>query len=76
MSSFKIYGFFVYNSPETEAKRCYTHAPEREPVLRRIRITPLGFCLTVIVNENPLYLEKTTCSFLSVNVNLSMALTT
>ena len=31
-----------------------------------MRVTPLGFCLRVIVNEKPLNLEKTTSSDLSV----------
>ena len=31
-----------------------------------MRVTPLGFCLRVIVNEKPLNLEKTTSSYLSV----------
>ena len=30
-----------------------------------MRVTPLGFCLRVIVNENPLNLEKTKSSVLS-----------
>ena len=31
-----------------------------------MRVTPLGFCLRVIVNEKPLNLEKTTSGVLSV----------
>ena len=31
-----------------------------------MRVTPLGFCLRVIVNEKPLNLVKTTSSVLSV----------
>ena len=31
-----------------------------------MRVTPLGFCLRVIVNEKPLNLEKTTYGVLSV----------
>ena len=31
-----------------------------------MHVTPLGFCLRVIVNEKPLILEKTTSSVLSV----------
>ena len=31
-----------------------------------MRVTSLGFCLKVIVNEKPLKLEKTTASVLSV----------
>ena len=69
MSSFQDLGGFVPNNPEAEAKRSYAHAPEREPVLRRMRLTSLGCCLRVIVNEKPLNLWKTTSSFLSVIVN-------
>ena len=31
-----------------------------------MRVTPLGLCLMVIVNEKPLNLEKTTFSVISV----------
>ena len=31
-----------------------------------MHVTPLGFCLRIIVNEKPLNLEKTTSSALSV----------
>ena len=37
-----------------------------ETVLHRLRITPLGFSLWVIVNEKHINLEKTTYSVLSV----------
>ena len=40
MSSFQDVGFFVHNNPEAEAKMSYAHAPEREPVLYRLRVTP------------------------------------
>ena len=58
MSSFQDYGVCVHNNPEAEAKNSYAHAAlnyktEREPVLRGMRETPLGFCLRVIVNEKP-----------------------
>ena len=43
----------------------YDNKAEREPVLR-MRVTSLGPCLRVIVNANPLYLEKTTSSVISV----------
>ena len=33
---------------------------------RGMRVTPLGFCLRVFVNEKPINLEKTTTSVLSV----------
>ena len=32
----------------------------------RMRVTPLGFCLRVVVHEKPQNLEKTTSSVLSV----------
>ena len=35
-------------------------------IQRGMRITSLGFCLRVIVNEKPLNLEKTTSSVLSI----------
>ena len=35
-------------------------------ILRRLRVTPFGFYLKVIVNEKPLNLEKTTVSVLFV----------
>ena len=35
-------------------------------IQRCMRVTPLGFCLRVIVNEKPLNLENTTSSVLSV----------
>ena len=41
-------------------------ARQRECILRRLRVTPLGFCLRVIVNEILINLEKTTSSVLSV----------
>ena len=46
----------VHNNPETEARR--------EPVLRRLRETPLG--LRVIVNDFHPNLTKTTSGVLSV----------
>ena len=42
---------------------------QREHVLRRLRETPLSFCLRVIVNEFHSNLEKTTSSVLSVIFN-------
>ena len=39
---------------------------ERELVLRRLRVTPLGFCLRVIVNDKHINLKKTTYCVLSV----------
>ena len=66
MSSFQDSMVFVHNHPDAEVKRSNVHAQEREPVLPRIRLTPLGFCLGVIVNEKPLHFEKTTSSVLSM----------
>ena len=44
---------------------------EREPVLRRLCVTPLGFCLRVIVKEKYMNFEKTTSSIISViSINL------
>ena len=69
---FKNYVCFVHNNPETEAQkelrvvsveRVFSlsfNSVEREPVLRGVRVTPLGFCLRVIVNETYINLEKTT----------------
>ena len=39
---------------------------EREPVLLRLRVTPLGFTQGAIVNETHINLENTTVSVLSV----------
>ncbi len=39
---------------------------KKEPVLLRLRVTPLGFSQGVIVNETHINLEKTTVSVLSV----------
>ena len=36
------------------------NSTEREPVLRQLRVNPVGFCFKVIVNEILLNLEKTT----------------
>ena len=63
--------FFVHNNPEAEAQRSYAHAAlsyktEGKPALRNTRVTPLGICLKVFVNETSLNLEKTTSSVLSV----------
>ena len=38
-------------------------------IQREMRVTPLGFCLRVIFNENPLNFEKIYCSICTV-VNL------
>ena len=41
-------------------------------IKRHMRVTPLGFCLGVIVDEKPLNLKKTKSSILSVIMFLSM----
>ena len=67
MLSFQDLWGFVHNNPETAAQRSYTHAALKDKIEKEsMRVTPLGFCLRVIVNENPLNLEKTTSSGLSV----------
>ena len=64
MSSFLDLEFFVHNEAETQ--RSYAHALSLSCNLSGMHVTPLGFCLRVIVNEKPLNLEKTTSSVLSV----------
>ena len=51
---------FVPNNPKAERESKH--------------VTPLGFCLRVIVNENPQNLEKTTSSVLSVSLLISQSL--
>ena len=68
MSSFQDFGVFLHNNPEAKAQRSYAHVLE----LRRMRVTPFGFCLRVIMKEKPQHLEKTTFTVLSVIVNQSM----
>ena len=41
-------------------------------IQRHMRVTPLGFCLGVIVNEKPLNHKKTKSSILSVIMYLSI----
>ena len=52
MSSFQNLGVFVHNNPEAKAQR---------RVVQRIRVTSLGLCLRVILNE-----QNTISSVLSV----------
>ena len=73
MSSFWIFGFFVHNNLEAEAKRSYSHAALSYKTEREHARNSLGFYLRVIMNEKPinlekrhLHLEKTTFSILSV----------
>ena len=68
---FKFNFFLRENLSVYLAKRSNAHAAlncktEREPVLRCMRVTSLGLCLRVIVNEKPLNFEKTTYNALSV----------
>ena len=52
MSSFQNLGVFVHNNPEANAQK---------RVVQRIRVTSLGLCLRVILNE-----QNTISSVLSV----------
>ena len=61
---FNFKGFFVHNNPEAEAQRSYAHALS---LFCHQRVTPLGFGLRLIGNENPQNLEKTISSVLSNN---------
>ena len=65
MSSFQDLGFFVQNNFNEEAQRSYAHPYCH---LHGVRVTPLGFCFRVFVNEKPLNLEKTISSVISVIV--------
>ena len=71
---FKIWLKLVHNDPEAEAKRSFAQrriSRQKEPVLRRLRETPLGFCLRVIVKKFHPNLEKTKSSVLSfILINL------
>ena len=66
MSSFQGFGAFSYhNNPYgrgpkelltvgvEQALSLSCNSTQKEPVLRRMRVTPLGFCLRVIVKKNP-----------------------
>ena len=70
MSSFQdLRVFLLQLNPKEESLRSFAQAminykTERER--ERMRVTPLGLCLRVIVNEKSLNLEKTTLSFLSL----------
>ena len=54
-------------NPKVEAQMSY--GIEHTLSLWSMRVTPVGFCLRVIVNEKPINLEKATSSVLSVIVN-------
>ena len=66
---FSMYVCFVHNNPEAVAQRSYAQSAQnktyREPVIRRLRVTPLGFCLRVIMNETDINLD--TPSFILLN---------
>ena len=70
MSSFQdIVEVFRLQLPWRQKPKGFTRSrprTEREPVLRRLLETSLGFCLRVIVNEKPLNLNEATSSVLSV----------
>ena len=72
MSSFQdLRVFRLQLNPKEESLRSFAQAminykTERERERERMRVTPLGLCLRVIVNEKSLNLEKTTLSFLSL----------
>ena len=54
-----VFKGFRSQNPEAEGKMSYEHVPEKKPVLRRMSVTPLGFCFRVFVTEKPLNLKKT-----------------
>ena len=63
MLSFQDLGFFALNNAKAEAQRSYAHAALTGlslclVILRKMRITPLGVCLMVNVNEKPLILKR------------------
>ena len=58
---------FVHNNREKEAQRISALALSVCLVIQRcLPRTPLGFGLRVIVNEKPMFLEKTNSTVLSV----------
>ena len=65
MSSIQDF-FFINNYPEAEGKRSYSLLSLCLVIQHGIRVTSLGFCLRIIMNEKPINLEKTTSSVLSV----------
>ena len=75
MSSFQDLDKLIHINPEAEAQSVKNYKTDREPVLRRLRETPLGYFLRVIMNEFNPNLEKTTNSALSVvSINLCFLL--
>ena len=60
-----VFSRFGFNS-FTITQRSFTQSPLFYVILCRLRKTPLGFCLMIIVNEFHPNLEKTTSSVLSV----------
>ena len=69
MSSFQ--DLRVFRSQEAQKSNAQNSLSLCLVILRSMRVTLLGVCPRVIVNENPLNLEKTTSSVLSViSINL------
>ena len=66
MSSFQDLDKLIHINPEAEAQSVKNYKTDREPVLRRLRETPLGCCLRIIVKQFHPNLKKTTSSVLSV----------
>ena len=69
MSSFQDLGIFLFLYPCDRSTKdlCAVGVElQHRESMCQLHITPLGFCLMVIVDEKPLNLEKTTSSDLSV----------
>ena len=70
-------GFLFYNNPETEAQTSFAHSVQNMPSLclviqHCLRVTPLGFCLWVIVNEKLLNLKRRQLSVLLLILGLAL----
>ena len=61
-----IYGCFFHNNPEAKAQRSLNRLSLCLVIQRGMRVTPLGYCLRVVVNDKHLNLEKTVSSVLSI----------
>jgi len=67
MSSFLDFGVFSFTITLRQKPKGVTRMLSVcIVILLGVRVTPLAFCLKVIVNEKSLNLEKTTSSVLSV----------
>ena len=63
MSSFEDLGFFVYSNPEVETQSSNGHYALNDKTEREsMRVSALGFCLRIILNEQSLFFKKTTSS--------------